>query len=145
MKRNYALFIVVIALAVCLVGCSSRNQNSGSTGNTASPDVSHGHDNDMLPGNDANEGGGAGGTSEEDGNLFDDTHNDRNDWIENDNDTQYDDNRDDPLDDMLDGVGNAVDDIGNAVGDAIDGNDNGTNQNNTTSSNGMAGENNRNR
>lgn len=139
MKRKYTLLIAAMVLAVCLAGCSSRNNsggtNSNNGANTNSPSVSPDHNTELLPGNDADEGGGAGGTSDENGSLFDDTHNDRNDWVDNNNDGHQNDDHNDPLDDMLDGVGNAVDDIGNAVGDAIDGNDNGTNHNSVTGEN----------
>lgn len=115
MKRSYVLLAAVAVLAVCLVGCSGKNQT-----HTPAPDVSQspgaatapvpGTDTrpshtvmptDGMPGNDANEGGGAGGIDGSDGET------DREGGILRD--------IGDAAGDLIRGAGDAIDGVGNAV------------------------------
>ena len=137
MKRRFALMAVVVVLAVCLAGCSSRNEPGTGEVNSVNPDTTPSTiPNDNLPENDANEGGGAGGTT------------DSNNGMDNSNDSMHTEgpgsgstadsgqnntgtNRDDGIldhagdaaGDLMNGVGDALNDVGNAVrngGRAID-------------------------
>ena len=115
MKRFCSVLAVVLVLMFCLVGCSRKNQTeteppivsskpNPTPSHSVSPTPSHSvapspslMPGDRLPGNDANEGGGAGGTNEhgdEDG-ILDDIG--------------------DVAGDLIDGAGDALNDVGDAV------------------------------
>ena len=96
-KRSFAL-AMAFALALALTGCSADR-----VGNTLSPSHNVGSDSGVYEtndGNDAFEGGGAGGTNDRDNDGRPDSGGDSDDQS---------------------GVGQAVDDIGRAAGDVARG------------------------
>lgn len=116
MKRRFALLAASAVLIFALTACSARNDSGTGDVNSVTPDTTPSAvPGDQMPGNDANEGGGAGGTnhdangdgsstnpgySTQDGNGL---------------------NRDDGvLDNVGDAAGDLMRGIGNGVGNALD-------------------------
>ena len=95
-KKSFAL-TVVFALMLALTGCSA-----GREGHTPGPVGSDSGVYETDDGNEAFEGGGAGGT---------------NDW---DNDGQPDSGVGQAADDIGRGAGDMIQDAGDAIGDAVD-------------------------
>lgn len=130
MKRRSVLLFSALVLGICLVGCASRNKPTSTdtpgTDNTHSitPDTTPSViPDDYLPGNDANEGGGAGGTDDSDNGMFDENMDHQNDVGKDhngvdDNTTNDGTHRDDGV---LDDVGDAAGDLAHGAGDAMDG------------------------
>ena len=124
MKRRFAVLTVVVAFVLCLTGCSARNE-SGGTDSTAPKPTPSTIPGDNLPQNDANEGGGAGGTNDSGNGM----NGDNNSMHSNNpgagsngqngsgNGTNHDDG---VLDNAGDAVGDLIEGVGNGVGDAID-------------------------
>lgn len=120
MKSRYVLLAAALVLSLSLAGCSAKNNPQNSTepntnGNhSVMPDTTH---SDVLPGNDANEGGGAGGTVEGENGM----HNDGNDNHNNINNTDNNNTDDGTLNDIGDAAGDMIEGAGDAVGDVMDG------------------------
>lgn len=71
MKRKVALLAAAAVLTVCIAGCSAKNDERPNGTNSVKPDTTPGT---VLPdGNDAAQGGGAGGTNDPDDGIFGDS------------------------------------------------------------------------
>ena len=111
MRKSWKLLSFVLILALTLPGCRSRDKDTANNNGTTPPSQSI----DSTPnGNDAMNGGGAGGVNDPNGSG------NANTTPVNPNATMS----PDPQatgGGLMDDVGNAVGDAGNAVGDVVDG------------------------
>lgn len=70
MRRRIALLAAAAVLTACIAGCSARSDEKPNGTNSVKPDTTPGT---VLPeGNDAAQGGGAGGTNDPDNGIFED-------------------------------------------------------------------------
>ena len=130
MKQRLAALAAAAALVICLTGCSVGNESEDINSAAPSPTTSV-IPSDNLPQNDANEGGGAGGTNDSGNGMNGDNNSmhsntpgtGSNGQNGSGNGTNHDDgvldNAGDAVGDLIEGVGNGVDNALDGVGDAV--------------------------
>ena len=127
MKRRFALLAVSAVLVLSLAACSARNDTGTGSVNSVNPDTTPSTvPSDQIPGNDANEGGGAGGTNDSNNGAGNGMNGNGSNSMpstnpgntaQDGNGTNYDNG---VLDNAGDAAGDLMRDIGNGVGNVLD-------------------------